>query len=948
MSNGDFENVIGLAQMFIRSRMDDNPLTRDRISESVDTVLSMRAEWRERIDRERLIRELEARFSVWIGREISLVDEENHIYWLPLNRNNISWRYSNRYRLLLGTKWPQRSIEAMDEITDRILGLLENPHRPGPWDRRGLVVGHVQSGKTANYTSLICKAADAGYKVFVVLAGIHNNLRSQTQMRLDEGFLGYESRPHRETQRRALRPIGAGTFDPEPRTDTITNRSERGDFSRAVARNFSINPGGRPLLFVVKKNARVLQNLLDWVEWAANSQDTETGRRIVTDVPLLVIDDEADHASVDTNEQSFDENGQPDPDHNPTAINRCVRRLLRFFEKSSYVGYTATPFANIFIHENARTAEEGEDIFPKSFIINLPVPSNYAGPVRIFGLGNETEDAPECVYPLPLIRQIQDNTDTSEPGERNGWMPARHRNGHHPLYEGRPEIPPSLRRAIHSFLLACTARQARGQIRVHNSMLIHVTRFTVVQQAVHHQVREELDSIRRRIRRGDGGYPRPVLSELRQLWEEDFIPTTQFLENPECQPVPWEGIEPLLEQIVSNIEVRQINGSARDILDYERNVDTGLNVIAIGGDKLSRGLTLEGLVVSYFLRASRMYDTLMQMGRWFGYRPGYLDLCRLYTTAELNEWYQHITEANEELRQEFDHMAAVGGTPRDYGLRVLSHPALMITSRVKLRSGIELQLSFSGSVSETVVFHRDSEILERNFRASEGLLRRLGSPGEKSPERERPGGRQHRWADTCLWTRVPAIEILTFLNQFITHPTNQKVDARLLSDYIEGQIRIGELQEWTVAIISGESERFSIGELDICMVIRSPNERSLTVDGQISEGRYIIRRLLSPRDEAIDLGLEGYQAALTQTVEDSARIMRAEIPNTPSGPRIRGQRDSKTGLLLLYPLSPSVARIEHTIPVMGFGISFPVSERARTVTYRVNNIYWSQEYGGEL
>ncbi len=167
------------------------------------------------------------------------------------------------------------------------------------------------------------------------------------------------------------------------------------------------------------------------------------------------------------------------------------------------------------------------------------------------------------------------------------------------------------------------------------------------------------------------------------------------------------ALSPLLGQVVSSIEVRQINGSARDILDYELNRETGLNVIAIGGDKLSRGLTLEGLTVSYFLRASRMYDTLMQMGRWFGYRPGYLDLCRLYTTPELNEWFQHITEANEELRQEFDHMAAVGGTPRDYGLKVMSHPALMITSRVKLRTGIELQLSFAGSISETVVFHRD-------------------------------------------------------------------------------------------------------------------------------------------------------------------------------------------------------------------------------------------------
>jgi len=950
LSNGDFENILGIAQMFIRSRTDDGPLTHELIAERVDTVLGMDPGWRQGIDRDRLIRELEARFSVWIGRETSLVDEENHVPWLPQRRSEISWRYRNRYRLYLGSRWSPGSIDALDEITDRVLGLLEDPQRQGPWDRRGLVVGHVQSGKTANYNGLICKAADAGYKVIVVLAGTHNNLRSQTQMRLDEGFLGYESMPPREAQRRGLRPIGVGTMDPELRTDTITNRSERGDFSRAVARNFSINPGGRPLLFVVKKNARVLQNLLAWVEWAANSTDPETGRRVVTDVPLLVIDDEADHASVDTNEQAFDENGQPDPDHDPTVINACVRRLLRYFEKSAYVGYTATPFANIFIHERARTAEVGDDIFPGSFIINLPAPSNYAGPVRIFGLSDDSEDGAGGLPPLPLVRQVTDHADSLDPGERSGWVPPRHRNGHRPLCDGQPEIPPSLRRAIHSFLLVCAARLARGQVREHNSMLIHVTRFTSVQQAVSNQVREELSSIRRRIRRGDGRFPRTLLSELRQLWEEDFIPTTQSFEDAEYPAMSWDSIEPLLGQIVSSIEVRQINGSARDVLDYETNRESGLNVIAIGGDKLSRGLTLEGLTVSYFLRASRMYDTLMQMGRWFGYRPGYLDLCRLYTTPELNEWFQYITEANEELRQEFDQMAAVGGTPRDYGLRVKSHPAMMITSRVKLRTGIELQLSFAGSVSETVVFYRGGENLDRNYRAAEALLRRLGPPPETSPQRNRPGGRVHSWSDTCLWTGVPATEILSFLSQVVTHPTNQKVDARLLSDYVERQNSIGELQSWTIALISGAEggERAQIGGLDINLLRRSPNERNLSIEEQRNEGRYLIRRLLSPRDEAIDLNLDRYQAALMQTIQDAARSGRREVPGSPSGPRIRAQRDPGTGLLLLYPLSPSTAQIEEAIPVIGFGISFPTSDQARTVTYRVNNTYWSQEYGGDL
>ncbi|MEX3012365.1 Z1 domain-containing protein [Acinetobacter baumannii] len=141
----------------------------------------------------------------------------------------------------------------------------------------------------------------------------------------------------------------------------------------------------------------------------------------------------------------------------------------------------------------------------------------------------------------------------------------------------------------------------------------------------------------------------------------------------------WETIEQILPEVIEQINVRMINGTAKDALDYADSAE-GLKVIAIGGDKLARGLTLEGLCVSYFLRASRMYDTLMQMGRWFGYRGGYLDLCRLYTPSELVEWFEHIADASLELREEFNLMVDSGGTPRDYGLKVQSHPVLMVTS----------------------------------------------------------------------------------------------------------------------------------------------------------------------------------------------------------------------------------------------------------------------------
>jgi len=314
---------------------------------------------------------------------------------------------------------------------------------------RGLVVGHVQSGKTGHYTGLICKAADAGYKIIIVLAGMHNNLRSQTQMRLDEGFLGYATNPVAED----IRIIGVGEIDNDPaiRPNFATNRSDKGDFSTAIAKNLGITPEQRPWLFVVKKNKTVLERLLRWIrDHVANAHD-ENGKPIVTNLPLLIIDDEADHASVDTGEQIFDSEGNPDEEHQPTAINRSIRRLLNSFSRCAYVGYTATPFANIFIHERGETVEDGPDLFPSSFIINLAAPSNYVGPARVFGLGAD-EDRSEG---LPLIRTIKDHSDDDG---RQGWMPHKHKNGHVPVYGGLDAMPPSLQEAIQAFILSCSIR----------------------------------------------------------------------------------------------------------------------------------------------------------------------------------------------------------------------------------------------------------------------------------------------------------------------------------------------------------------------------------------------------------------------------------------------------------------------------------------------------------
>lgn len=940
------QKVVKFVQELLLEEADRSKIGPALIAEHIELVLKMRPSWGESLDRSAVIEELIRRFSMWIGRDGTLKSDAGHIAWLDAARKK-DWRLWRRYREWLERDLPIDAIDALDRSTDGILGLLEDPRREGDWDRRGLVVGHVQSGKTGNYTGLICKAADAGYKIIIVLAGLHNNLRAQTQMRLDEGFLGYATAPLVGD----TAPIGVGEIDADPnlRPNYVTNRTNNGDFSNAIARNLGISPEQRPWLFVVKKNKTVLTRLLAWVRsHVADAKDQETGRKLVTRLPLLLLDDEADHASVDTGEQIFDEQGKPDEDHSPTEINKLIRRLLHTFTRSAYVGYTATPFANIFIHERGITRDEGPDLFPSAFIVNLAAPSTYVGPARIFGLRstNGREGG------LPLVRVVADHQDATGTG---GWMPQGHKSSHSPPAVTPDGMPASLRRAILSFLLACAARTVRGQGSRHCSMLIHVTRFNAVQKEVHRQVADVMRGITQRLQRRINSAR--LLDDLRTLWVEDFVPATEAVlesvEDPSIRPVSWEQVLEVLPDVVSDVDVRMINGTAKDALDYVDNAAKGLKVIAIGGDKLARGLTLEGLCTSYFLRASRMYDTLMQMGRWFGYRPGYLDLCRLYTTSDLVDWFGHIADASEELREEFDLMQASGGTPRDYGLKVQSHPVLMVTSRLKMRSAKTLMLSFSGQVVETVAFHRDPGVLRGNLKALRDLVEAIGSPHEGPQiERARPS-MKHEW-EGVLWQDVPAERITAFLAAYKTHPDAHKTDARLLAEFIDSMSRGGELVSWTVAVLGGGNRRvIELGNgVSVKMPVRS--HRTFSVD------RFSIGRLLAPRDEAIDLDAGAWAAALELTREawkaDAARNQASE-PDTPNGIAIRRVRGfgadgvlprSTSGLLLLYVLDPDKTGVEFPADVegiVGLGISFPGSRSGVKVEYKVNNVLWEQEYG---
>jgi hypothetical protein len=647
---------------------------------------------------------------------------------------------------------------------------------------------------------------------------------------------------------------------------------------------------------------------------------------------MLVIDDEADHASVNTKDEPA---AVVDEETDPSRINGLIRKLLHSFEQTAYVGYTATPFANIFMYAGEPSADYGEDLFPRSFIVRLPAPTNHFGPAEVFGVSGDASAGLEERAGLPITRTVDDHEDWIETGHKRHAVPG--------------PLPESLREALRSFILTCAARRARGQVQVHNTMLIHVTRFVDVQERVSEQINEELRTLRERIRYGDGASPEQLMEELHSLWQADYVSTQEaFSADRDLESLSWEEVQEELVQAVGRIEVMTINGSARDALTYFDHPQ-GMSVIAIGGDKLSRGLTLEGLSVSYFLRASKMYDTLMQMGRWFGYRPGYIDLCRLYTTQELQGWYRDITGANEELLGLFDEMAAVGGTPENFGLRVRKHPdGLLITARTKLRNGREMRLSFSNTIIETIAFDPSESVQSANLDRVERFLR---------DETGRGGPPHQSQRNDSLWKDVAGEDVADLLASLSTSEEARKARGDLLASYIRARVAERELKSWTVALISSKTgSKGQVAGQDVGLIVR----RALTETS--TQDVYRIRRLGSPTDEMLDLSDEQIERARTRTGrirKNNQPIGQTDTPvvDIPNGPSIRHERSPENGLLLLYPLDPAQAYEDIDgrarnfpdafPPIMGFAVSFPESPEAPSIDYVVTNTYWQLELGIE-
>jgi hypothetical protein len=805
---------------------------------------------------------------------------EEYQPWLPARKPDIEPYYWDRFDAYLKRNdWPPRVVSKLDQVTDEILNLLGDPSRTGAWERRGLVMGDVQSGKTATYTALTCKAADAGYRLIILLTGTLENLRRQTQERLDMGFVGLDSSGWLVARERRTSEVGVGEINRNRMAVVFTSRTRDFNTNLVNQLNLRIRDMAEPILLVVKKHKRILENLENWLR-AYNANQSGT-----IDTPMLLIDDEADNASVNTNAEA----------QNPTAINERIRALLRLFTRNNYVGFTATPFANIFIDPDTEDEMRGNDLFPRDFIYALEAPTNYVGPQAIFG------DSPEVNY----LRKIKD----AEP-----FFPASHRSSY--IVNG---LPPTLNEALRMFVVSNAIRDLRSEGATHRSMLVNVSRFTNVQD----QVSQLLDHEMREIQQAIRNYSRLPLEEavrnerissLKETWEREFIEAG----------VGWDEVQSALLSAALPIVVRAVNqrtGAAS--LDFASHRQTGLRIIAVGGNSLSRGLTLEGLSTSYFFRNTQMYDTLLQMGRWFGYREAYGDLCRVWLTPDAIHWYAHIANATDELRDEIRRMQAANLTPKDFGLRVRSDPdSLLVTARNKMRTAKEMEriISVSGEGVETPQLRSDKDTMLANAAAAEEFIQRLASAGIEAESSE--------WGSR-IWRNVPKSHIAFILKRFVSHPLDFVFQQDFLAKFLEDTSEPC-LEYWDVALPNG-----SEAETEFAGIQYRPQKRKVTINNTT---RSILVSGSSRRVGSRGVEREGMSATEVGRIEEQYRAEHGKKSIPDKQFRIRRQRP----LLLLHLTAPDLEGTPletYGKPLVALGLSFPVfddSKVAKRVLYKIN------------
>ncbi|WP_186174700.1 Z1 domain-containing protein [Vibrio jasicida] len=855
------------------------------------------------IDLEHIAREIEIKQGIKAGLA-SFVDREDFEPWLDDAKINIDPFYWQRYKkLLLQSGFPRDVITSTDTITDKILSRLGNPKDNNSWDRRGMVVGHVQSGKTANYTGLICKAADAGYRLIIVIAGIHNNLRNQTQLRIDEGFIGRDTGKSREKHSSNTRHvIGVGHFDQNRTPVSLTNTLRDFNKETASTNTSEIDSYKVPVVLVIKKNHRTLTNLLDWLK-----DNSARGDRDMIDQPMLLIDDEADNASINTKYS----------DKLVTTINGQIRDLLKMFHRSCYVGYTATPFANIFIDPEQDHEMHKEDLFPKDFIIGLDAPSNYFGPKKIFIDDLDQDRSPTW------LRYI---SDTINP------LPIKHR-----IDLPVNTLPQTLLIALRAFLLARTIRNLRGQSSSHCSMLVNASRFTAVQSRIKNRLHEALERIQNSLRVYGADMKLAMQDEeikgLYEVWDVEFS---------NCEFV-WKEVLSELFNAVASAKVVEVNSRAND-LDYTATSDKGQTVVAVGGFSLSRGLTLEGLTTTWFHRNTMMYDTLMQMGRWFGYRNGYEDLCRIWMPEDAIDWYSFIASAAEELHGDLRLMDQARATPKQFGLAVRSHPAsLLVTARNKMGSSktVLTRVGLSNSYIETAIVSLKKDDLALNWELANKFVEHINT--SKFSEGEVVSGNGY------LIKNVPVEIVDEFLAKWKNASESVSTEPKSVREYIKSG-QYNELKSWDVLIpslsLSNGKEGIMLGR-KIRPVTRYVGLQDLVHNFMSFSGKRM--RVASRGIEKNGVDLDKALAAEHKYNQDNAatsnypdKIYRT-VRNNPlfvlhvvqAKPPKNKEQDDAVSLIPKH-------------PVIAWGISFPMSElNQEKVEYVVNTTRYREIFGEE-
>lgn len=687
--------------------------------------------------------------------------------WYPKARQSLDYYYWGR----LEKYWTRHSIlpveviRSVDSVTDEIMGFLGNPSDRINWNRRrGLVMGHVQMGKTTNYSALIAKAADAGYRIIVVLAGMTNSLRYQTQVRLDKTFVGRSSvSDANHAKIYDVARVFVGEIEGYVLKHPYCGTTQLSDFSTQSGRGVGAHQGNFavPILFVTKKHPKVLESLTTWLQGLNNGDKL--------DGPMLLIDDEADNASVNTSK---------DPKVT-TTINGNIRQLLATAKQSTYVAYTATPFANIFIDPDSTDKLEREDLFPADFIKSLEPPSNYVGASRLFVEGGDLYET--CVRVIPDDYQL--------------LLPIKHKSS-----DPVTALPESLSDAIREYILCRAIRINAGDPHSHSAMLINVSRFNAVQA----QVKSLVDGLLLEIKQGIetwsmGQWQKSaVMNAMKLVWEREYSSEDELAPQ-------WDKIRMVLVEAIRSITSQLVNMKGGGI-NYEAAPATGLHVIGIGGLALARGLTLEGLTVSYVLRNVGAADTLLQMGRWFGYRPGFENICRIHATSALIGDFSSVCESVEELRGDFERMSRLGKLPIEFGLKVRQSPTgIAITAANKMRSATSISLAedFSTRHLQAYTLFNSNDSNRENFSAVQALYAAMA--GDGSTDDFAHAG------NALVWKNVRVALITKFLAELDLPQTefNALEDGglSLVGAYIADRAK-GELKYWDVAIpfkTSGES-----------------------------------------------------------------------------------------------------------------------------------------------